>query len=46
MRNALAYVGPKKRPAVVAMLKTIFAQESAEAAHKQWHHIADALLER
>jgi transposase-like protein len=46
MRNALAHVGPKQRPAVVAMLKTIFAQESAEAAHKQWHHVADALRER
>ena len=28
------------------MLKTIFAQESAEAAHEQWHHVADALRER
>lgn len=46
MRNALAHVGPKQRPAVVAMLKTIFAQESAEAAHGQWHHVADALRER
>ena len=27
------------------MLKTIFAQESAEAAHEQWHHVADALRE-
>jgi putative transposase len=46
MRNALAHVGPKPRPAVVAMLKTIFAQESAEAAHEQWHHVADALRQR
>lgn len=46
MRNALAHVGPKQRPAVVAMLKTIFAQESAEAAHEQWRHVADALRER
>lgn len=46
MRNALAHVGPKQRPAVVAMLKTIFAQESVEAAHEQWHHVADALRER
>lgn len=28
MRNALAHAGPKQRPAVVALLKTIFAQES------------------
>jgi len=46
MRNALAHVGPKQRPAVVAMLKTIFAQESAEAAHEQWYHVADDLRER
>jgi len=46
MRNALAHVGAKQRPAVVAMLKTIFAQESAEAAHEQWRHVADALRER
>ncbi|MGY2736638.1 transposase-like protein [Sphingomonas sp. UYP23] len=46
MRNPLAHVGPEQRPAVVALLKTIFAQESAEAAHEQWHHVADALRER
>lgn len=46
MRNALAHVGPKQRPAVVAMLKTIFAQESADAAHGQWRHVADAPRER
>lgn len=46
MRNALAHVAPKQRPAVVAMLKTIFAQETAEAAHAQWRQVADALRER
>ena len=46
MRNALAHVGPKQRPAVVAMLKTIFAQENADDAHEQWRHVADALRER
>ncbi len=46
MRNALAHVPPKQRPAVVAMLKTIFAQETAEAAHEQWAAVADALRER
>jgi transposase-like protein len=46
MRNALAHVPPKQRPAVVAMLKTIFAQESAVAAHQQWCSVADALRER
>jgi len=46
MRNALAHAGPKQRPAVVALLKTIFAQESAEAAREQWHQVADALREK
>ena len=46
MRNALAHAGPKQRPAVVALLKTIFAQESAEAAREQWRHVADALREK
>ncbi|WP_249689056.1 IS256 family transposase, partial [Microvirga sp. 3-52] len=32
MRNAMAHLAPKQRPAVVAMLKTIFAQDTAEAA--------------
>ena len=46
MRNALAHVPPQQRPAVVAMLKTIFAQESAKAAHEQWTAVADGLRER
>ena len=46
MRNALARVQPKQRPAVVALLKTIFAQETAEAAHAQWRQVADTLRER
>src|SRR3954468_17473315 len=46
MRNALARVQPKQRPAVVALLKTIFAQETAEAAREQWALVADALRER
>ena len=46
MRNALAHVAPKQRPAVVAMLKTIFAQDTAEAAHAQWRQVADTLRER
>ena len=28
------------------MLKTIFAQDSAEAAHAQWRQVADALRQR
>src|SRR4051812_43085576 len=36
----------RKRPAVVALLKTIFAQDTAEAAHAQWRQVADTLRER
>jgi transposase-like protein len=46
MRNAMAHLAPKQRPAVVAMLKTIFAQESAEAAREQWASVTEALRER
>src|SRR3954465_4623797 len=46
MRNALARVQPKQRPAVVALLKTIFAQDTAEAAHAQWRQVTDTLRER
>src|SRR4051794_5850987 len=51
MRNALARVAlarvqPTQRPAVVALLKTIFAQDTAEAAHAQWRQVADTLRER
>jgi transposase-like protein len=46
MRNALAHASAKQRPAVAAMLKTIFAQETAREAHTQWNNVADALRER
>jgi putative transposase len=46
LRNALAHAGPKQRPAVVAMLKTISAQETADAARTQWAQVADALRQR
>ena len=46
LRNALAHAGPKQRPAVAAMLKTIFAQETADAARTQWAQVADALRQR
>jgi putative transposase len=46
MRSALAHVPAKQRPAVVAMLKTIFAQETAADARAQWDSVADALRER
>ncbi len=46
MRNALAHVPAKQRPAVAAMLKTIFAQENAREAHAQWKTVADTLRDR
>ncbi len=46
MRNAMVHLAPKQCPAVVAMLKTIFAQKNAEAAREQWTSVADALRER
>jgi len=45
-RNLLAQVGPSQRAMVAAMLKTIFTQESAEAARRQWRQIADTLRPR
>jgi transposase-like protein len=46
MRSALAHVPAKQRPAVTAMLTTIFAQETAAEARAQWNSVADALRER
>ena len=46
MRNVLAHVPPKQRPAVIALLRTIFAQDTAEAAQAQWRQVADTLRER
>ena len=46
MRNALAHVPAKQRPAVIAMVKTIFAQETADDVHAQWKTVTDALRER
>lgn len=43
MRNALARAAPKQRLAMIAMIKTIFAQESTKAAHQPWKQVADAL---
>lgn len=46
LRSALAHVPAQQRPAVAAMLKTIFAQESAADARAQWDSVAGALRER
>ena len=46
MCNALAHVLAKQRPGVIAMIKTIFAQETHQDMRTQWKTIADALRER
>ena len=46
MRNALAHAPAKQRAAAVAMLKTIFAQETKAEAMAQWNTVADALREK
>lgn len=43
LRNALAYAHAKQRPAVMALLRTIFAQETADDASRQWRHVTDKL---
>lgn len=46
MRNALVHAPAKRRSAVAAMLRTIFAQETAGEAIAQWDAVADALREK
>ena len=46
MRNALTHAPTQQRPAVAAMLKTIFAQETSSDAHAQWNTVSDALRQR
>jgi transposase-like protein len=46
MRNALAHAPAKQRGAIVAMLKTIFAQDTKAEAVTQWNTVADALREK
>jgi transposase-like protein len=45
-RNAMTHVGVKQRPMVSAALSTAFAQETKDAAHKEWRAVADRLRER
>jgi transposase-like protein len=45
MRNALAYAHAKQRPAITALLRTIFTQETAADASRQWRHVTDKLRE-
>jgi putative transposase len=43
IRNALAYAGKGQRQMVLALINTVFAQDSAEAASAQWRVVADQL---
>jgi putative transposase len=46
MRNALAHTGKGQRQMVLALINTVFAQETAEAASAQWRIVADQLREK
>lgn len=46
LRNALAYANKGQRQAVLAVINTIFAQDSAEAASTQWRLVSDQLREK
>ena len=43
IRNALAYAGKGQRQMVLALINTVFAQDSADAASAQWRVVADQL---
>ncbi len=43
LRNALAHAGKGQRQMVLAMINTVFAQETHEAAIAQWRTVADQL---
>src|SRR5437762_10253439 len=43
LRNALTHAGKGQRQMVLAMINTVFAQETPEAAHAQWRTVADQL---
>ena len=46
MHNALAHIPAKQRPGVIAMIKTIFAQETHQDMRTQCKTVADALRQR
>ncbi len=46
LRNALAHATKGQRQMVRALISTIFAQETPEAASKQWRLVADQLREK
>jgi putative transposase len=43
LRNALAHAGKGQRQMVLALINTVFAQETQEAAITQWRVVADQL---
>jgi transposase-like protein len=43
LRNALAYANKSQRQMVFALINTIFAQDTAEAAHAQWRVVVEQL---
>lgn len=43
LRNALAYANKSQRQMVFALINTIFAQDTAEAAHGQWRIVVEQL---
>ncbi len=46
LRNLLGRVPPRQRAMLAAMLRTVFAQDTAQAAREQWRKVADGLRER
>ena len=46
MRNALAYAGKGQRQMVLALINTVFAQDTPEAASAQWRVVADQMREK
>jgi hypothetical protein len=46
LRNALAHAGKGERQMALALINTMFAQETPEAASDQWRSVAEHLRER
>jgi putative transposase len=46
LRNALAHAGKGQRQMVLALINTVFAQDSQEAAIAQWRVVADQVREK
>ncbi len=46
VRNALAYAGKGQRQMVLALINTVFAHDTAEAARRQWRAVADQFRDK